>query len=690
MKNLLHPSFTPLVALLALLLGTAALGNTPATAPPLEESLVYSFTNTGDGAYPGGGMILGSDGNFYGTTCGTAFGAGGPGASSYGSVFKLTPGGILSTIYTFTGGSDGNCPAWELAEGPDGNFYGVTTGGNATTPYGTIFKLTPGGSLTVLYAFCGTVNCVVDVGPKSPGFLGQQPALTLGNDGNFYGTFQGGTCGQIVQMTPAGALSVVHSFNCTSDGGTPEPGLLLGSDGNFYGVAKTSTDSTGSTEVGELYKVTPGGALSVLYEFCSSAGCSSDYGQPVGAPVRGADGNLYGVANFVSGTGVVYEVTASGAVTILASISSSSFDWTMRLAGTDGSIYGGGGNYVFRYTPGAGIYYWSAAGNSNQYGAPTALVQDAAGTFFGQSSEGGNDEIGSIFTASLLGPGVTLSASPVTLTLGQAATLTWSSTGETTCAASGAWSGAKATSGALAVTPTALGANSFTLTCNGPNGSATTAATVTAVAPAPTATISATPGTITLGQSVTVDWSSTNATSCTSSGAWSGSRSASGMVSFTPSSSGTATFTVACSGAGGVSAPASARVQVNAAPTPTATISATPGTITLGQSVTLDWSSTNATSCTSSGAWNGSRSASGTASFTPSSSGTATFTVACSGAGGVSAPASARVQVNPASGHGGGGGLGMGTLLGLGMLLAQRVFRSMRRGSGIRCRRSTA
>jgi hypothetical protein len=137
MKNLLHPSFTPLVALLALLLGTAALGNTPATAPPLEESLVYSFTNTGDGAYPGGGMILGSDGNFYGTTCGTAFGAGGPGASSYGSVFKLTPGGILSTIYTFTGGSDGNCPAWELAEGPDGNFYGVTTGGNAASPFST-------------------------------------------------------------------------------------------------------------------------------------------------------------------------------------------------------------------------------------------------------------------------------------------------------------------------------------------------------------------------------------------------------------------------------------------------------------------------------------------------------------------------------------------------------------------------
>jgi len=113
--------------------------------------------------------------HFYGTTCGTAFGAGGPGASSYGSVFKLTPGGILSTIYTFTGGSDGNCPAWELAEGPDGNFYGVTTGGNATTPYGTIFKLTPGGSLTVLYAFCGTVNCVVDVGPKSPASWASNP-----------------------------------------------------------------------------------------------------------------------------------------------------------------------------------------------------------------------------------------------------------------------------------------------------------------------------------------------------------------------------------------------------------------------------------------------------------------------------------------------------------------------------------
>src|ERR1700722_11870696 len=149
-----------LFALLYAVAFAAIAGNTPQTAPPLPETLLHSFSNTGDGAYPAGGMILGTDGNFYGTTCGTAFGAGGPGATSYGTVFKMAPDGTLTTVYTFAGGIDGNCPDWELTEGPDGNFYGVTKGGNATTPYGTIFKVTPAGSLTTLYTFCGTTRCV--------------------------------------------------------------------------------------------------------------------------------------------------------------------------------------------------------------------------------------------------------------------------------------------------------------------------------------------------------------------------------------------------------------------------------------------------------------------------------------------------------------------------------------------------
>ena len=74
-----------------------------------------------------------------------------------------------------------------------------------------------------------------------PGFVGQQPALTLGNDGNFYGTSLGGNssgCGVVFKITPSGTLTLVYNFTCGADGGYPEPGLLLGTDGNLYGTAK--------------------------------------------------------------------------------------------------------------------------------------------------------------------------------------------------------------------------------------------------------------------------------------------------------------------------------------------------------------------------------------------------------------------------------------------------------------------
>jgi uncharacterized repeat protein (TIGR03803 family) len=675
-----------LFALLFTVAFAAIAGNTWETAPPLPETLLHSFSNTGDGAYPAGGMILGSDGNFYGTTCGTAFGAGGPGATSYGTVFKMAPDGTLTTVYTFGGGIDGNCPDWELTEGPDGNFYGVTKGGNATTPYGTIFKMTPAGALTTLYTFCGTTNCVLDASPKSPGFIGQQPALTLGNDGNFYGTSMGGNssgCGVVFKMTPSGTLTLVYQFTCGADGGYPEPGLLLGADGNFYGTAKTSTASTAVILVGEVFKLTPSGTLTVLYEFCSSAGCSSDYGTPVGAPVLGPDNNLYGVANFVSGMGMFYEVvTTSGAVNAVASAPGFTFEWTMRLAGEDGNIYGGGGNYVFQYTPGGGVYFWNGGENSNQYGALIGLVQDGTGNFYGQSSEGGSSLVGSIFTATLAAAGATLTASPTTITLGQSSTLTWSSTDESSCTAGGAWSGNEPTSGMQVVTPSAVGTNTFTLTCTGTNGPANASAAVSVLAPPPTVTLSVDPTSITLGQSATLTWSSTNATSCTASNAWSGTKATGGTQSVSPTQIGTNTYILTCNGPGG-SLIASAALTVNNPPPPTVTLSVAPTSITLGQSATLTWSSTNATTCMASNAWSGTRNTSGTLAVTPTATGTQTYTLTCSEAGSTSTNTDVILTVNAApapapaaasgGGHGGGGSLGFATLLGLAILLARRT-----------------
>ena len=157
--------------------------------------------------------------------------------------------------------------------------------------------------------------------------------------------------------------------------------------------------------------------------------------------------------------------------------------------------------------------------------------------------------------------------------------------------------------------------------------------------PAPTVTITATPSAITAGGSTTLAWSSTNATSCTASGAWSGAQATSGSISESPAAN--ATYTLQCTGTGG-SATASASVTVTAIPLPTVTITATPSTITAGGSTTIAWSSTNATSCTASGAWSGAQATSGSISESPSAN--ATYTLQCTGTGG-SANNSASVTV---------------------------------------------
>jgi endoglucanase len=174
--------------------------------------------------------------------------------------------------------------------------------------------------------------------------------------------------------------------------------------------------------------------------------------------------------------------------------------------------------------------------------------------------------------------------------------------------------------------------------------SATATLTITAPTPTPTVTLAVNPTSINSGASSTLTWSSTNATSCTASGGWSGAESTSGAQSVSPTA--TATYTLNCTGTGG-SANASATVTVNAAtPAPTVTLTANPVTITAGGSSTLQWSTTNATSCTASGGWNGSEATSGTKSVTPSA--TTTYTLTCSGAGG-SSDASATITVNPAT-----------------------------------------
>jgi hypothetical protein len=238
------------------------------------------------------------------------------------------------------------------------------------------------------------------------------------------------------------------------------------------------------------------------------------------------------------------------------------------------------------------------------------------------------------------------------MVLGNTATLTWSSTNATSCNASnqtGPFSGPEPLSGTLTVQPTTTGDYSYYLSCSSDGGTtnAVAHATVTVTPPAPTVMISANPASITVGNSATLMWSSTNATSCTGSNAWNAAELTSGTQVVQPATAGTYVYTLTCTGDGGTGN-ASATLTVKAAPVaPTVTISVNPSSITVGSSATLMWSSTNATSCTASNNWTGSEPTSGMLMLQPELAGTYTYTLTCTGDGG-QASASTTLTANAA------------------------------------------
>ena len=221
-------------------------------------------------------------GNLYGTT--SDGGSGGNG----GTVFRTTPGGTLTTLYSFcaqSGCPDGAQPNGGLIQGADGDFYGTTSAGGLNLANGTAFKMTTTGELTTLYSFCSQSNCTDGLYPIA--------GLVQGSDGNFYGTTSYGGArngGTVFKLTPSGKLSTLHSFcsqePCT-DGEFPR-GLVQGSDGALYGTT-SSGGAYGSFlcfgGCGTVFRITSGGALTTLYSFCAQTNC------PDGAEPDGGAGS---------------------------------------------------------------------------------------------------------------------------------------------------------------------------------------------------------------------------------------------------------------------------------------------------------------------------------------------------------------------------------------------------------------
>ncbi len=230
-------------------------------------------------------------------------------------------------------------------------------------------------------------------------------------------------------------------------------------------------------------------------------------------------------------------------------------------------------------------------------------------------------------------PTVSLTASPSSIASGSATQLSWSSTNATSCTASGSWSGTKATSGTAASGKMSSNAT-FTLSMHGSGGTASDSKSVT-ILPAPKVSLTANPSSVARGSTTQLSWASDNATSCTASSGWSGAKPGSGSERSAPLAAGT-TFTLTCTGPGG-DATSSAAVTVIVPPPPappTVSLSADPKTtIAYGGVAQLSWASTNATACSASGGWSGSRAQSGAESTPALTSGT-TFALTCSGPGG--------------------------------------------------------
>ena len=265
------------------LLGAAALA-LPAFGAQAAAVLttLYSFgsiTNASgdllDGANPQAGLVQGSDGNFYGTTREG-------GTNDFGTVFQITPNGALTSLYSFTGGSDGEYPMAGLVQGSDGYFYGTTWG--EMNPIGTVFKISTNGVLTTLYSFGGGND------GANP-----QAGLVQGSDGNFYGTTEdGGTngSGTVFKISTNGVLTTLCSFGSLVE--ESSSGLVQGSDGNLYGTSGFVHGPNIVVSLGTVFKISTNGALTSLFSFTGGI----DGAIPEAGLVQGSDGNFYGTTEW--------------------------------------------------------------------------------------------------------------------------------------------------------------------------------------------------------------------------------------------------------------------------------------------------------------------------------------------------------------------------------------------------------
>jgi len=335
--------------------GSAGCGTIFKMTPQGKFTTLYTFclsSTCTDGAGPAGGLVLATDGNFYGVTDGG-------GANNFGTVFRITPAGKLTTLHNFDD-TDGWPQGVGLIQAANGTFYGTTPFGGAYGQ-GTVFQISASGIFTSVHSFCANSGCPDGSSPNG---------LTQGVDGNLYGTTlsggvtdncnSGSTSGTFFQLTPAGTLTTLAVF-CRLTGNRPNSTLVQAANGNFYSTTSAGGDST-HVDQGTVYEMTPAGSITSLYSFCLQTDCP-DGKTPIGLAL-GTDGNFYGTTELADATqkGTIYEITPAGQLTTLHFFTA-----------TNGNFLGG----------------------SNPVGP---MVLHTNGTFYGLTGLGGKKGIGTIFS----------------------------------------------------------------------------------------------------------------------------------------------------------------------------------------------------------------------------------------------------------------------------------------------------
>ena len=429
-------------------------------------NVLHTFPSCSSNAGLFSALVEGADHHFYGTT-NVADGIG-------GTIYKISPTGDVTVLHTFVGApTDGSNPTASLVLAGDGNFYGTTAAGGSSDG-GTLFRMTPGGVVTIVHMFAGG---------SADGW--NPSTLIQATDGNLYGiTASGGAhnAGTAFRITVAGELALLYSFAGGSADGSNPTTLIEAADGTFYGM----TSGGGATDNGTVFRMTSSGTVTFLFGSfpgVMQSGSSFFGSRPGGDLVQGSDGNFYGTIHDVSSpfasVGTVFKITPDGTFTNLVNLPGQQA--SPLIQATDGNMYGVAFNgysqmnetlperRFFRLTPGGVLSILHYATETGCISPSSAMTQGTDGKLYGTTGAGVVYRLGVPPTVSPMNAG-TIIGRTVRFTAhtlaGPEASFQWQvwvtgATEFTNIVDGGPYSGA--TTATLSVTPAVAEPNRFTL-----------------------------------------------------------------------------------------------------------------------------------------------------------------------------------------------------------------------------------